>query len=306
MKSYARRFAIALLALAALFVFASCGGGATEAEAEGTNRDEAFSGVQVDDVMEAEDNVEQESLEIEVVSRTRHTDWGSFSEIVTEYSYDPNGYLISTSQWSEGIKESSNLVKREFEYDDSGNLVIVTFYAFSHDAEWNPLGYYRYSYDEHDRCIAFSISDMARCEYEYDDSGRISSILETNDGEPNRCEPVSSSEVFLKYSDDGRIYSIVPTGDTLEGLGYAEELSDPEHGLYAYSNGGDQVTRLYFDDQGLLVRCRNSLDTTYEYKTISVDPATYKPSIYCIPTGFEEKWKPQYSEEECSLILKGR
>ena len=85
MKSYARRFAIALLAFAALFIFVSCGGSATDAEVMG--QDSASSDAQVDDVALSRDGTAQGLVEIQVVSRERKVETysGSVHDVVTEY-----------------------------------------------------------------------------------------------------------------------------------------------------------------------------------------------------------------------------
>ena len=36
----------------------------------------------------------------------------------------------------------------------------------------------------------------------------------------------------------------------------------------------------------------------FEYKTITVDAATYTPTVYSNPTGFDPKWKPQVTLDE--------
>lgn len=95
-------------------------------------------------------------------------------------------------------------------------------------------------------------------------------------------------------------------------LSYEEEFSDPDSGVYTYRYHG-RVTTLTFDEQGYLMRWvetagpeYSDMTVTYEYKTITVDSATYKPSVYAIPTGYEEQWKPQYTEEERLRILGGQ
>lgn len=246
-------------------------------------------------------------LSVKVVDKVRkNIDGASFDVywVETSYEYDEAGRLVGTSQSTNYPQSTLNLARGTFEYDDAGRLVKVS-QAYEQYG-WNVGNAVSFTYDEQGVCSSCSFEVVSQgngstsLAYTYAD-GRIARAVETDVIRPD----TKTFDVSWAYSDDGRISKVVSGVGGEAGFGLVEELSDPAQGTYAYRSVYDSLTTLKYNDDGTLASAVTRSASggiisqeIFEYKTITVDAATYTPTVYSNPTGFDPKWKPQVTLDE--------
>lgn len=249
------------------------------------------------------------SITVKVLDKSRESIPGaSFTDywIETAYEYDGTGKLAGTSQTTNYSKNTINLAKGAFEYDEAGRLVKVS-HAYEQYA-WNVGTVETLSYDDQGACTEYAYDVVSQgyggisLAYTYAD-GRIAKAVETVRDTPG--PEGSSFDVVWSYTDAGKIDKVIAGAGGDAGFGLVEELSDPAQGTYAYRAVNDGLTTLKFNEDGTLAstttRSANGQSVTqktYEYKTITVETATYTPTVYSNPTGFDPQWKPQITLAE--------
>lgn len=250
---------------------------------------------------------EPQLITVKVLDKTRESiDGASFDAywLETAYEYDDAGRLIGTSQSTNYPQSTRNLAKGIFDYDDAGRLVKVS-QAYEQYG-WNVGNATTFTYDDQGLCTgcAFEVVSQGNgstsLEYTYAD-GRVSQAVETDVIRPD----TNSFNLSWTYAVDGQISKVISGTGGEAGFGLVDELSDPAQGVYAYRSVYDSLTTLKYNDDGSLAsvttRTTSGASITqevYEYKTITVDAATYTPTVYSNPTGFDPKWKPQVTLDE--------
>ena len=263
---------------------------------------------------QAEDPTEDspQFITVKVLDKTRESIAGaSFPDyyLETAYEYDDAGRLAGTSQSTNYPQSTLNLARGTFEYDDAGRLVKVS-QAYEQYG-WNVGNAVSFTYDEQGVCSSCSFEVVSQgngstsLAYTYAD-GRIARAVETDVIRPD----TKTFDVSWAYSDDGRISKVVSGVGGEAGFGLVEELSDPAQGTYAYRSVYDSLTTLKYNDDGTLASAVTRSASggiisqeIFEYKTITVDAATYTPTVYSNPTGFDPKWKPQVTLDEVPHAL---
>ena len=246
-------------------------------------------------------------IDVKVVDKVRSNISGvSFDSywVETSYEYDEDGKLTGMSQSSNYAQSNINKAKSIFEYDDAGRLVKVSR-AFE-QYQWNVGNAEMFTYNDQGLCTDYSYEIVSQgnggiaFSYSYDD-GRIASAVVAN----RVGQDTKTFDVSWSYLNDGRISKAVSGIGSEAGFGLVDELSDPDQGVYAYRNVYDGITTLKYNEDGSLAssstRSKSSNEASqevYEYKTITVDPSKYVPSIYSNPTGFDARWKPQVTLAE--------
>ncbi len=294
--------------LASMLALALCGCASTADQTSSEDDSAANEVTAGETASEAQPaDVGPQLVSVKVVDKVRESINGtSFSDywLETAYEYDENARLVGTSQSTNYPQSTRNLAKGIFDYDAAGRLVKAS-QAYEQYG-WNVGNATTFTYDDQGICTscAFEVVSQGNgstsLQYTYAE-GRIAQAVETDVIRPD----TNSFSLSWTYTDDGHISKVISGAGGEAGFGLVEELSDPAQGVYAYRDVYDGLTTLKFNDDGSLASVTtraasgSSLSQkTYEYKTITVDAATYTPNVYTNPTGFDPKWKPQVTLAE--------
>ena len=301
------------LILALTLAFALCGCTASQSRTEGESAPESAPVVVTEEPaepqVEAPVDDSPQLITVKVLDKTRESIAGaSFPDyyLETAYEYDDAGRLAGASQSTNYPQSTLNLARGTFEYDDAGRLVKVS-QAYE-QYEWHVGNVVTFSYDDQGICTEYAYDVVSQgyggttLAYGYAD-GRVANAVETDRGRPNT--DVNTFDLVWSYANDGHIAKVIAGAGGEAGFGLVEELSDTAQGTYAYRDVYDGLTTMKFNDDGTLAsttkrpaNAKSVSQVTYEYKTITVDAATYTPTVYSNPTGFDPKWKPQVTLDE--------
>ena len=229
--------------------------------------------------------------------------------VITHYNYDDSGKITSTSQSTNFPAANINLCNSLFEYDDQGRPIKVSNAFEQYD--WNIGNTEEFAYDDSGKCSSctYAITSQGtgsqQYSYEYDSSSVIDSGLVTSYLGPQDIEDATS--LLWSYLSNGLIESVTSSG--MLGFSIDEGLGNERERAFCYRDKCVATSVLYSDETGLLTGVDTTSSagthrTSYEYKTIVVDSREYIPTAYSNPTGFDVRWKPQYSGQEISNMIR--
>lgn len=230
-------------------------------------------------------------------------------QVITEFQYDEQGRVVSSSQSSNYPDPVINLCNASYDYDGKGRLEKITNAFEQYD--WSTGSVIRFSYDQNGLCSSYLYQIVSQgvgekeLSYSYGNGSRIDSAEEVSRSTSD--VPAISSHITWSYFDNGLIKKITANDSSAIRLSYLEELSNPQNGIYAYQDQFETTITLRFNERGQLTDKTSSNQssfeqTHYEYKKITVSLDQFIPSVVSNPTGFDFEWMPQLSDKQLEVL----